>query len=151
MNYFLYKNNQIVGVTSTNPYPEQAKALGEVDGIKFDNVKDRWDWKSFEEVQELAVQLNALDGKQWLAVDKSEYVSPRYDVMEAPQVGDKVSQAFNGDYYPEGEIVSITKNLQVTTSTGVKFRRRKQSSVWVRVGGTFAMVQGHITEQNPHF
>jgi hypothetical protein len=90
-------------------------------------------------------------GTTFLACDAGSHTSPRYDVIEAPKVGDLVSKSFNGDTYPEGEITKITPKWQITTSTGVKFRRKKESAGWLATGGTWRMVGGHSYEQNPSF
>lgn len=74
-----------------------------------------------------------------------------FDVIEAPRVGDKVSKGFNGDYYPEGEITRITPKWQITTSTGAKFRRVKNTAGWRETGRGFSMVGGHIDERNPSY
>lgn len=113
--------------------------------------KTRWDFSSLEEVKGLALYVTAITGQTHVGVDRSESVSPRYDICRIPHVGDKVSKAFNGDYYPEGEIVKITKNLTVITSTGARFRRVKETSGWRKEGGTWWLVNGHHDERNPHF
>lgn len=88
--------------------------------------------------------------RTFLACDAGGHTSPRYDVIEAPKVGDPVSKSFNGDTYPEGVITKITPKWQITTSTGVKFRRKNESSGWKATGGTWWMTSGHHYEQNPH-
>lgn len=95
--------------------------------------------------------LAATTGTQ-IVVDNGPHVSPRFSVIEPPKVGDKVSYGFNGDYYPDGEIVKISgKNLRiVTTSTGSKFWRRGNSGRWV-MNGTWSLVPGHRSERNPSF
>ena len=112
--------------------------------------ENSWDWKSFEEVQRLASYLTAMTGKTYLAVDRLHGVSPRFDVIEAPKVGDPVSYSFNGDSYPCGVITKITKGWRVTTSEGAVFNRFKATAGWRRVGGTWWMISGHHYEQNPH-
>ena len=113
--------------------------------------QNRWDWKDFETVERLALYMTAATGKTYLPADRSASVSPRYDVIEAPKVGDPVSYGFNGDYYPCGYITRITKGWRVYTSEGKTFNRRKNSAGWTMVGGTWGMVAGHIDERNPHF
>lgn len=112
--------------------------------------QNRWDWKDMETVERLARYVTAMKGKPYLAADRGTSTSPRYDVIEAPCVGDPVSYGFNGDYYPCGTITKITKGWRVTTSEGKVFNRRKDSSSWRMVGGTWGMVAGHIDERNPH-
>lgn len=113
------------------------------------NAQSRWDWKSFQQVQQLAEECSTLAAKTYLAVDAGECVFPRFDVIEAPVVGDPVSKAFNGDSYPEGEIVKITATLQIKTSTGKVFRRVKNTACWKDSNG-YGMSSGHHDERNPH-
>lgn len=115
------------------------------------DCQSRWDWNSFEKVQDIAASLSKTTGSPWLGVDKGEGVFPRFDVIEAPTVGSPVSEGFNGDYRPCGEIIRITDKLQVTTSTGAKFRRVQNTATWRRVNGGSSMVAGHIDRSNPHF
>lgn len=65
------------------------------------------------------------------------------------KVGDKVSKGFNGDCYPEGEIVRITPTGIVKTNTGETFRPVKGGGH--RAGGTWWLVPGHVSKQNPSF
>lgn len=111
----------------------------------------RWDWKDFATVERLARYVTAMTGKTYLPVDAGSSCSPRYDLMEAPRVGDEVSYGFNGDYYPCGKITKITKTWQITTSTGKKFRRRGNAPGFSMEGGTWSMVAGIVDERNPSF
>lgn len=111
----------------------------------------RHDWESFEQVQELARRITALTGDSFVGTDDGVCVSPRYDIIKMPKIGDKVSYGFNGDFYPDGEVIRITKNLMITTSTGNTYRRRGLTGRWVQPGGTWTLVQGHHDERNPHF
>lgn len=113
--------------------------------------KSRWDWKSFEEVERVARYITAMTGDLYLAVDNTESTAPRYDIVRCPKIGDAVSYGFNGDYYPDGEVVKITKNLQITTSGGHTYRRFKNTGGWRRTGGTWWLISGHVDERNPHF
>jgi hypothetical protein len=113
--------------------------------------QSRWDWKDFETVSRLSKYITAMTGKIYLPTDATESTAPRYDIIEAPAVGDPVSYGFNGDYYPCGYITKITKGWRVTTSEGKVFNRRPNGRSWRMVGGTWGMVAGHISEQNPHF
>lgn len=124
----------------------------EAQKLNWEGVQSRRDWKTFEEAERIAKLLNETDGSdRYIAVDSGEHVRPRYDVIEVPQIGDPVSRAFNGDYYPAGHIVKISKSLKIiTTDTGVRFFRRKQSARWVE-GGTWSMVHGHKSELNRSF
>jgi hypothetical protein len=127
--------------------------------LTFENYRDpawinRHDIQSFEHAEQIAAQANALigAGTALIPVDSGEGCYPRYDVVEAPTIGQKVSRALNGDYYPDGEIVKISgkEHRIVTTSTGRKYYRRRQSSVWI-ADKIYAMVHGHISRLNPEF
>lgn len=109
------------------------------------------DLESFEEVETLARYLTAMTGKTFLAGDRGSHCSPRYDVFEAPKVGDPVSYSFNGDTYPCGYITKITPKWHITTSEGKKFRRAGLRPGFRMEGGTWSLVAGHIYEQNPSF
>lgn len=113
--------------------------------------KSRHDWNSFEQVKQIARLLSLNTRTTYLAVDEGPNVSPRFDIIEPPKVGDKVSYGFNGDYYPDGEIIKITKTWQITTSTGNRYLRYRNTSTWLRTGGTWALVPGHRNERNPSF
>ena len=145
MLYIIRLDGKIVHVT------ESYKEAINLSYSKSVTIEDRHDWKNFEEVSKIAVELSVLKNTEHLAVDQGDWISPRFNVIKAPKIGDKVSQCFNGDSYPEGEIVKVTPSWQVTTSTGKKFRRVKKSSTWLRAGGTFAMIIGHYDERNPSF
>lgn len=111
----------------------------------------RNDWKTFERAKEVAAQLTEATGKLYIATDASASTSPRYDVIAAPVLGSPVSKAFNGDYYPEGEITKISPSLKrIETSTGAVFFRRRESGAWIE-GGTWSMVSGHVDKRNPSF
>lgn len=113
--------------------------------------QNRNDWKSFEQVTRIARLLSINTARHFVGVDQGENCYPRFDIIEAPKVGDLVSYGFNGDYYPDGNIVGVTKTLQVTTSTGNRYFRKKNTSTWVKAGGTWMLVQGHRNERNPSF
>lgn len=109
----------------------------------------RWDWKSLEQVEKIAAELSEALGEKYIGIEKSS--TPRFDVIKAPAVGDKVSKAFNGDYYPDGEIAKISKTLSIiTTTTGTTYRRYRNSGAWI-AAKTWAMANGHRAELNPHF
>lgn len=124
---------------------EQVKTMHEA--RLYLNKESRWDWRTFEAAKEVAAAL----GPDYIATDSGPCVSPRYDVIKLPKVGDKVSYAFNGDYYPCGEIVSVSDSKKlIVTSEGQKFYRRGQSGVW-KYKQTWSLVQGHISRLNPEF
>ena len=114
-------------------------------------VLSDWDIKDFNHATKHANELSQATGKQYIPVDKGSSVAPQFSVTLVPQVGDKVSYAFNGDSYPDGEIEKISKTLKViTTSTGNKYYRNKLSGSWVRAK-TWCLILGHHDERNPHF
>lgn len=106
---------------------------------------------SWKEAEELAASLTSLLDAVYLPYDMGEYHSPRFGVVKLPKIGDLVSKGFNGDYYPEGTVVSISKSYKkISTSTGVHFYRFRQTRSWVS-HGTWGMVRGHVSERNPSF
>lgn len=112
----------------------------------------RWEWRTFAMAKERAAQAKALTGADYMAFDNGPSMSPRYDIMVKPAVGNAVSYGFNGDYYPDGEIARISESLRViTTTTGKKYYRQGESGRWVQTGGTWSLVQGHHDERNPCF
>lgn len=123
--------------------------------------ENRNDWHSLEAAQRIADQLNKAVGQvealfgepRYIAIDHGAHVSPRYDVVEAPQVNEPVSYSFNGDSYPDGKIVSITpRTLRVIkTDTGSVYYRRRNSGIWIKKGGTWSLIKGHHNERNPSF
>jgi len=149
MLYVLFNKGLPVRVTTESPYTGTPK-LKEFPGLVYDEAKSSWDYKSFAKVEGIAMRLTAMTGKTYLPCDASASTSPRYSVIEAPAVGDPISYGFNGDYYPCGTIVKITKGWRITSSTGKVFNRRKNSCGWRMVGGTWGMVAGHVDERNPH-
>lgn len=110
----------------------------------------RHDIKTFEQADALAAEATKQTGFVYLAVDNGECVWPRYDIVEAPAVGDKVSGYVNGDYYPQGEIVSIAKNHRfVTTDSGKRFYRKRLTGSWIH-SNYLSLYKGIKNERNPH-
>jgi len=110
-----------------------------------------WNITSFEHAAEIAAAETAATGKLHIACDHGAHCSPRYYTAEVPFMGDAVSYAFNGDYYPCGFVASISKTLKkITTTEGQTFYRRRNTGSWV-MSGTWSLVGGHIERQNPHF
>ena len=119
--------------------------------IYSDDTESHHDWKSFDRVTEIASQLTVETGEFYIPTDAGSSCSSRYNVRKMYSIGDAVSKYFNGDSYPCGYIVSISKTLRkITTSTGVSFSRRKETGSWVS-GNTWFLSTGHISEQNPSF
>jgi len=116
--------------------------------------KNRNDFKTFlqaEEVAEAANLSGGFEGGILIAVDAGPNVSPRYNVIRLPTVGDKVSYTFNGDTYPDGEIVSVSSLFtKIVTSTGSCYYRRRKTGTWLK-DRTWSLVQGHETTRNPSF
>lgn len=84
----------------------------------------------------------------YLATDEGDHVAPRYDVVRAPRIGDLVSSSFNGDSYPEGEVIRVSASFRrVETSTGKVYFRRRQSGSWI-AEGTWFMTEGHVRTTN---
>jgi hypothetical protein len=132
-------------VAAQTEYPK------EQDGRFNASFQNRNDWKTLARATDVAAQLTEATGTLYIATDAGPHCSPRFDVIDAPVVGAKVSKAFNGDYYPEGEIKSVSKSLKVViTTTGVRFTRRGNTGAWVE-GGTWSMVQGHQDRRNREF
>lgn len=146
----------------TNPYackPIDSKDLsaGFSYGAGWINRNDisQYPGAPFLYAQQIADSASKLAGAPYLAVDNGESVSPRYDVIEAPQVGDEVSRAFNGDYYPVGKIVAIQKNYRRIVVDGsprgrLIFARRKESGAWLNKG-MWSLVSGQVSRLNPEF
>lgn len=112
-------------------------------------------WSNFRErdyAADIASQANALkDGDTYVVEDRGSNVTPRYGVIRLFKVGDEVSYTFNGDTYPDGTIVSISKTLiLIKTSTGRSYFRRGESGSWVR-DRTWTLISGHHSERNPSF
>ncbi len=141
-------NKEIIEVTSEFPQGHKQWASSSDDGSGW---MTRHDFKSMEDADKIAKSATEATGKVYLPVDSGYGVSPRFDVIEAPTVGDDVSYAFNGDYYPCGQIKSISDSYRVIVTTeGQKFYRRRQSANWVH-GKIWSLVDGHRFELNPSF
>ena len=123
-------------------------------------IENRHDWTTLARARQAAADATVCTHVAYLVADRGGHCRPRYDIMRAPQVGDNVSETFNGDSYPTGVIVEISKNYhKITTSDGSIFTRRKgtadnviDSARWCKQGGsTFTMRQGHTHKLNPEF
>lgn len=151
----IYHTDELIAARKANDAVEMARitAIREArhQQVIAGTIQNRNDWKSFDRVTEIAAQLTAATGRIFLPTDDGEYVSPRYDVVDAPAINDEVSYAFNGDSYPDGVIVKINANHRfIWTSNGNKYIRKGLTSRWVR-NNTWTLVSGHHFEQNPHF
>ena len=149
--------NVLVQVRDGFPPQDEWQVIQEAGG----HVEDRNDWKTFDHANVAAIRAEQFMGKPYIAVDRGDHVHPRFDVIAAPQVGDDVSQSFNGDSYPCGKIVSISPSMgRIETSDGTVFTRRKpgrgssvdRSALWIVKGSScFSMIPGHHDRRNPHF
>lgn len=117
-----------------------------------------WDWSDFLTVELIANELSAATGRDFLPCDRGDHVSPRYDVIEAPKLGDDVSRGFNGDYYPVGKVTRITgagrRIIETKDERGTvrKFYRVKLSAAWREgKGSPFCLVPGVRSEWNREF
>ncbi len=139
---------QVVAVATDYPQDNRHWASNSADGSGW---MTRHDIKSVEHAAEIAESAQKVTGKTYLPVDSGSGVWPRFDVIEAPAVGDDVSYAFNGDYYPCGQIKSISASFRlITTTEGQKFYRRRESACW-KYNGVWSLVDGHRGELNPSF
>ncbi|AGN30063.1 hypothetical protein VPFG_00060 [Vibrio phage nt-1] len=114
------------------------------------DVQSRWDWDC-DTIEQVAEVCKMIDDERYMVTDAGAGCSPRFDIIEKPQVGDEVSYAFNGDYYPDGEIAKISKTMKmITTTTGKKYYRKQLTGRWVNAG-TWTLVQGHVSKLNEEF
>ena len=112
--------------------------------------QNRWDWTTKAAVDHLAEQITEYADELFIGIDGGTSVSPRFDIVRAPKVGDEVSMGFNGDCYPQGKIKAISASLKVITlDNGKRFYRRKETAKWV-YERTWVLVQGTKDERNPH-
>jgi hypothetical protein len=159
--YVLLNKGKVVAVAPEQPYTGTPK-MKEFPGITYDQAKQNgWDYKTFAEAEDIAAQLTEIYGVTWIAYDNGSGTSDQFGVMELPKVGDDVSYGFNGDYYPCGKIVRITKGLRIYTEDVSKsdgahrqkctFNRKGKTSGWKMVGGTWSLIKGIVDERNPHF
>ncbi len=102
-------------------------------------------------------------------VDQGVSSRPRYKLMIAIKVGDWVSRAFNGDYYPAGRVIGMSGagnhisgyriiTIQNRAGNEVKYWRTRvrnggYSGTWREnsANGTFALCKGIIDRRNPSF
>lgn len=143
MKYFKLVNDKVEGISVE--MPRNAEGFFDKQWIA------RMDMVSLDQAQRIAESASEFSGSRYLSVDNGNGHYPRFDVVEAPKVGDLVSQSFNGDSYPRGHIVKISPTFKkVTTSTGHEFYRFRMSGSW-QVNGYASMIPGHVSEQNPSF
>ena len=115
--------------------------------------RSRWDWHKMPDAmaycEKLAAGATAVTGRLYIASDLGPCVSPRFDVVEAPRVGDAISRSFNGDSYPDGHIVAVSDSLRViTSSSGRKYYKQGARASWKLAKSCFYMIAGHVSEYN---
>lgn len=151
MLYFKVDADKQVTEISANSPPQPTQVAWVSSSADGSGWMTRHDFKSLDHADEIAKSATEATGKLYLPVDSGAGVWPRFDVIEAPAVGDDVSYAFNGDYYPCGQIKSISASYRVITTTeGQTFYRRKQTGNW-KYDRTWSLVSGHRKELNPSF
>lgn len=122
------------------------------------DYENRNDWKTLAAAEEIATVLNAAADIRYIAIDNGEWVSPRYDVIVLPKVGDEVSYAFNGDSYPCGKVIRVSSGpdySQIAAGPDNRgetrvFYRRKKSGAWINKK-TWTLVRGHVSTYNESF
>lgn len=119
--------------------------------------ESRHDWKTFADAAIIAISATIATGEQYIATDAGPGCYPRFDVVRMYEIGDEVSMSFNGDVYPIGKIIRISKTLRkITTKADNKYGRTRefyrvgQSGSW-RFEGTWFLCRGNIYKQNPNF
>lgn len=108
---------------------------------------------SYDEALALAAALTARFDFPFIAEDRGESCHPRFAVIQGWQIGEPVSYAFNGDYYPCGFITKMTeRKIEATDHNGHvrAFFRRRLTGSW-RHSGTWGLVHGWHNDQNPEF
>jgi hypothetical protein len=158
MKYALYLKNTLVHVTNETPYtgtPEFKEFSVDGQVIAYDTVKELRRLSSLNEAVSLAKTISEFTGNFYIPCDEGEHCSPRFGILLAPKIDDDVSYTFNGDYYPCGKIVRITPSYRIFTKDDKgnehTFYRKGIRSNWVMKGGTWSLVPGIISEQNPSF
>jgi hypothetical protein len=148
LHFKLDANKQIAEVVNQYPEGQKVWASNSADGSGW---MTRHDFVSMDHAAQIAKSATECTGKLHLPVDSGSGVWPRFDVIEAPAIGEAVSYGFNGDYYPCGHIKSISESFRVITTTGgQKFYRRRESATW-KFKGIWSLVDGHRKELNPSF
>ena len=100
--------------------------------------------KNMEDATEIAGLLTEQTGKTYIPVDRGRYTYPQFSTIQIPEVGDEVSMGFNGDSYPSGKIIKISKSLRrIETDSGKVFWRKNST-------GTWSMIKGIHNNMNPH-
>jgi hypothetical protein len=108
-------------------------------------------YETENEAREACEKFMKETGDIYFVNHEPSWVCKKWVVHEAPKVGEFVSYAFNGDYYPDSKIVRVSKTMKVvTTESGKKYYRKGESAAWV-LHGTWSMLKGYHDRLNPHF
>lgn len=100
-----------------------------------------------QEATVYAEQLSSTLKRPYIAVQTAYGHRRKFDIIAAPQVGDKVSYTFNGECYPCGEIVRISPTLKkIITNHDKVFYRRGNTGQWM-MHNTWSMIPGHHFKQ----
>lgn len=125
-------------------------------GLKLNGNRSRdihYQVRDWPEAFELAAALDEVRGSsanRVVAIDAGPGVHPRFGVHLVPAQHDPVSYAFNGDSYPDGLVISVGHGPRavITTDTGSRYYRYKLTARWIKQGGTWNLVRGHISSYN---
>lgn len=99
--------------------------------------------QSYEDAEIVAARLSEKMGEKYIPADNGGFITPRFDAIRAPQVGDPVSYTFHGDFYPCGNIAEISKDYRIIRTTTQRwFSRRGRSAAWISEG-IWTLVLGH--------
>lgn len=114
-----------------------------------DTIVSRAHWCTLTAAEQVAADLNIVAGSTlYLAIDNGAHVYPRFDVIRIPRVGDKVSYTYNGDTYPDGEVVRVGPTFhRITTSTGRVYHRGRKGGYWLH-RGMWRLIPGHVSTTN---
>lgn len=109
----------------------------------YDSRRD-FDYMSEEDRMQFGKALDAYTGKR-------HFVTTSRGPIEIPSIGDRISKGFNGDYYPDGVIASITPSGKtIVSSEGTTYNWSRKRGNWYS-HRTFGLVMGHVSRWNPEF
>ncbi len=98
--------------------------------------------------EKLLAKVREFTKTDFILTEDSGY--PKFDIVRAPQVGDFVSRGYNGDHYPDSEIVRISPTGKViTTASGKKYYGSREIGKWK--SGAFSLMRGYHDRRNPCF
>jgi hypothetical protein len=111
--------------------------------------ENRCDWKDLAAAEVIAKAATEFHGVPYVATDAGDHCHPRYSVVQVPRVGDEVSYSFNGDTYPDGTVVSVSKTFKVVKTQHNTYYRQGTTGSW-KHSGMWCLLNGHRKERNPH-